>query len=103
MTMLCLVQHSGQQILVVLGCDDAAQLGSTSLKVYNTTGGVRSSTAPLCLQTIKCFAPKFPEAQVTVLAVQQVKWPQLCFALGLATGQILLIQGEATRPLPVLS
>lgn len=71
-----------------------------NLKVWNLEGQLKSSTAsPPCLKTLKVFAPKQPEADITALAVHEENWPHMSLAIGLANGNIYCILGDIGAPL----
>ncbi|KAL3155173.1 hypothetical protein ABBQ32_013114 [Trebouxia sp. C0010 RCD-2024] len=84
---------SKEKLLITLGHDEGPVL--VNLKVWNLEGQLKSSTAsPPCLKTLKVFAPKQPEADITALAVHEENWPHMSLAIGLANGNIYCILGD---------
>lgn len=92
LTWSCTQTH---KVLATLGRDDIS-MGSASLKLWGLDG-VRAGSVPACQRTLRCFAPagKAAEAEVMAAALHTDAWPHLNLALGLATGQVLLLHGEA--------
>ena len=87
-----------QSLLVSLGREDDSP-GSAVLKIWNAQSGgpVRAGprAAPLlCMRTIRAFAAKLPESEITTMSVHEETWPQMTIALGLASGQVLLLRGD---------
>lgn len=71
-----------------------------NMKVWNLEGQPKSSTAsPPCLKTLKVFAPKQPEADITALAVHEESWPHMSLAIGLANGSVYCMRGDIGLPL----
>eukprot|EP00884_Botryococcus_braunii_P005454 jgi/Botrbrau1/1490/Bobra.178_3s0045.1 len=94
------VQHvvwlEAYKLLVSQGREEASP-SSTSIKFWDLEASSRASPAPPCVRTIKPFASKAAEAEVTTLAVCQEGWPKVSLALGLANGQVLVLRGETGR------
>lgn len=57
---------------------------------------VDGSTPPSQLRAIDCFAGKQSSAEINQVAVHSA-WPQIVYALGLATGEVLLIRADTGK------
>ena len=90
--------------LVTVGVESPGQAGSCTIKFWDTAAVLeRASGAvvqPSC--TVKLFAQKLAEAEVTSAAVVVDKFPTVRTAIGLASGQVVAMlgscQGTAQSP-----
>lgn len=82
-----------EKLLITLGHDEGPAM--VNIKVWNLEGQPKSSTAsPPCLKTLRVFAPKQPEADITALAVHEESWPHMTLAIGLANGSVYCMRGD---------
>lgn len=82
-----------RSLLVSLGQDDTA----SHFKVWSIDSWAKTAKSPTLLRAIDVFAGKHAEAQVTQLAIYEGSWPQLTYAVGLASGFVLIVKADTGK------
>ena len=97
---LCL--QESRTVLLTIGLEAPGQLSSCTLKFWDTATILQhaSTSAVQFSCTVRLFAQKLAEADVTSAAFAMEKYPNVRIAVGLASGQIVTMlgscQGEAS-------
>ncbi|KAK3285147.1 Vacuolar protein sorting-associated protein 11 [Cymbomonas tetramitiformis] len=89
-----------RNLLVSLGEDDLTNpLASTSIKLwdFDKFSLDEETSSPPCLRSLRIFAYKFPEVQVTSFLAAEEGASQLVVAVGLENGQVYVIRGDVAR------
>lgn len=77
-------------LLITLGQED----NTTHIRVWNVESWGKLAKAPVLLRTLDVFTGKQAAAEVTLLALHEGTWPQLTYAVGLASGTVLVLRAD---------
>ena len=81
--------------------------GALTIKAW-AAEGLQPGSSPQALASVRLFGGKAPEGAVTALALHPADWPTVTVAVGLASGAVHLLRGDASKgklaqPLPPLA